>query len=155
MTEWGILNDGLAKQFKELLNLRNPAVHFGSLEDRQNKSGQAVNGVYSVTSKMFGMESGHFFICEGELYIPQDKIEEPLVREFIVPHCYLLEYKHRVENRDDKLKIVDDESYNDIQVSDEEFSEFRKAWKRGKDMGENTSPKSSDKDQKKSPNQAN
>ena len=155
LSEWGILNDDLAQQFKELLNLRNPAVHFGSLEDRQKKSGQAVNGVYSVTSKMFGMDSGHFFVCENELYIPKDKVAEPLVKEFIVPHCYLLGYKHRVEDRDGKLTIVDDEMYHDIQLSDDEFSEFRKAWKKGNDMGKSFSRNSSDKDQKSSPNHAN
>ena len=155
MSEWGILNNDLSQKFKELLNLRNPAVHFGSLEDRQNKSGQAVKGVYSVTSKMFGMASGNFFACEGELYIPKEKEEEPLVKVFIVPHCYLLGYKHRVENRDDKPTIVDDEFYSDIKLSDEEFSEFRKAWKNGNDMFNNFSRKSPDKNQNSFPNHAN
>jgi len=155
LSEWGILNDDLAQQFKDLLNLRNPAVHFGDIEDRQNKSGRAVKSVYSVTSKMFGMDSGHFFVCEGELYIPKDKVEEPLVKEFIVPHCYLLGYKHRVGNRDGKPTIVDDEIYSEIQLSDEEFIEYRKAWRKGEDMGGNLSQKSPDKDHNEPPNHAN
>ena len=156
LSEWGILNADLAQQFKELLDLRNPAVHFGSLKDLQNKSGQAVKGVYSVTSKMFGIECGSFFVCKGEYYIPKDKVEDPLVKEFIVPHCDLLGYKHRIENREGKLTIVDDETYSDIQLTDEEFAEFRKAWETSEeDMGENFSRKSSDKDQEIPPNQAN
>ena len=135
MSDWRILNDDLAQQFEELLNLRNPAVHFGSLEDCHNKAGRAVNGVYSVTSKMFGMDSGNFFLCEGELYIPKDRVEEPLVKEFIVPHCCFLGYKHRVDNRHGKPTIVDDETYDDIQLTDEEFTEFRKDWRKGEDKG--------------------
>lgn len=151
LSDWRVLNDDMAQQFEELLSLRNPAVHFGSLNDRQNKASQAVGGVYSVTSKMFGMDSGHFFECEGEFYIPKDKIEEPLVKEFIVPHCYLLGYKHRVENRDGKPTIVDDETYHDIQLTDQKFAELRKAWRKGEDRGKDISRKSSDTDQENIP----
>ena len=147
LSDWRVLNDDLAQQFEELLKLRNPAVHFGSLEDHQNKASQAVNGVYLVTSKMFGMDSGHFFVCEGELYISKDKVEEPLVKEFIVPHCCLLGYKHRVEDRNGKPTIVDDEPYPDIQLTDQEFAEFRKAWRKGEDRGKDISRKSSHKNQ--------
>jgi len=133
LSEWGVLNDELSQNFKELLKLRNPAVHFGSLSDRQEKANLAVNGIYYVTSKMFGMDSDYFFVCEGEFYIPKNKIDEPLVKEFIVPHCYFLGYKHRVENINGKPTIVDDDPYPDIELSDEEFTEFRKAWNRGED----------------------
>jgi hypothetical protein len=151
LLDWNVLNNDLAQQFKELLNLRNPAVHFGDLADRQKKAGQAVNAVYSVTSAMFGTKSGHFFVCEGELYVPKDKVEEPLVKEFIVPHCFLLGYKHRVESRDGKLTVVDDETYQDIQLTDDEFIEFRKAWSKGEDKGKDLSPGSSNENQEKIP----
>jgi hypothetical protein len=82
---------------------------------------------------MFGLDSGHFFICEGEVYIPKDKIDDPPVKEFIVPHCHLVGYKHRVESQDGALTIIDDEPYLETELSDEEFIDFRKAWRSGID----------------------
>jgi hypothetical protein len=46
-----------------------------------------------------------------------------------------------VENRDGKLVIIDDEIYNEIQLTDKEFIEYRKAWRKGEDMGGNLSQK--------------
>jgi hypothetical protein len=133
LSEWRIVDDTLSQRFAELLDLRNPAVHFGSLSDRQQKTKLAVDHVYYVTSKMFGLESENFFRCDGEVYVCQHKAGEPLAKEFIVPHCHFVGYKHRVENRDGKLTIVDDGQYADSELSDEEFIEYRKAWSKGED----------------------
>ncbi len=101
LKEWKVIDDDLSSHFMQLLDLRNPAVHFGTLQDRMQKANTAVQEVYAVTSEMFGLKSGHFFDCDGELYVKHKRIDEPLIREFIIPHCNLVGYKHKdlIENK--------------------------------------------------------
>lgn len=129
LSEWNVLNDEQTGLFNELLELRNPAIHFGNLEELQEKAKEAINLVYSITSKMFGQVSGHFFICPGEFYVSSNETEIPLVKEFIIPHCHLVGYKHRIEPRNGEPTIVDDEVYDDQPLSDEEFIGLRTAWR--------------------------
>jgi hypothetical protein len=136
LKEWRILDDDLSNHFKRLLDLRNPAVHFGGLQDKMQNANTAVQEVYYVTSKMFGEASSHFFVCDGEFYVKKDKISSPIVKEFIIPHCCLLSYKHNVESRDGVPTIVDDLSCQDVELSDEEFIEFRRTWRNDVDKGE-------------------
>ena len=63
----------------------------------------------------------------------------------------VVEVERSVENRDGKLTIVDDETYPDIQLTDDEFIEFRKAWGKGEDRGKDLFHKSSNEDQEKIP----
>ena len=135
LRDWGILNKNLATQFEELLKLRNPAVHFGGLADRSEKAHRAVELAYSITSRMFGIGPENFFICEGEVYIRRDRQADPVVKEFILPHCCLVGYKHKVEDRSGVPTIVDDERYEEAQISDHDFALLRRAQRRAKAAG--------------------
>lgn len=133
LSEWNVLNDEQSGLFNDLLKLRNPAIHFGSVEELQENAKTAINLVYSITSKIFGHTSGYFFICSGEIYLKVDEANKPLVKEFIVPHCHLLGFKHRIENRNGQATIVDDEEYSNDVLSDDEFIAQRTVWR--KEMG--------------------
>lgn len=58
----------------------------------------------------------------------KSKEENPLVTVFIVPHCFLVGYKHSVEPSGNGHQIVDDHAYEDEVVDDEEFESLRKEW---------------------------
>jgi hypothetical protein len=125
LTEWGILTGELSAKFRNLLDLRNPAVHFGSLEDSMTKAKIAVQLVYDTTDKLFGLSAEHFFVVSGEVYVAQEKETSSLVRNFILPYCNKVGYKHSVEGTPEGLKISDNNQYEDAEISDKEFTRLR------------------------------
>lgn len=134
LSEWGVLKDEIPCKFKTLLDLRNPAVHFGDLEDRRENAYQAVQAIYNITEKLFGHTSGHFFLCRGEYYVKETLLDSPLIIEFIIPHCHLVGYKHRVENINGQLTMIDDKPYDERDLNDENFAKYRDAWMNGNDL---------------------
>lgn len=135
LSDWGVLSDDLATKFKTLLELRNPAVHFGSVQDRSNKAKKAVQLVYDVTAGLFGPKAGHFFMAPGEMYVCRDKETSALVRRFVLPHCVQVGYRHTIQGQPPNLRVRDDDPYDGEDIDDEEFTRRRTAFRESADAG--------------------
>ena len=135
LSSWGILDSKLQQEYVQLADVRRKAIHLRSVEDFHKQSLRAVNTILMIVDNLFGLGSGVFFWCPGELYVKKDKETLPLVREFIIPKCFLLGYKHRVISvgSDESLVISYEDSfeYENDEVSDQRFRELRIEWKRG------------------------
>lgn len=128
LRDWSVLTSDLATKFSTLLELRNPAIHFGSVNDRASKAKESVQLVYDVTAALFGRMAGHFFMAPGELYVCHDKENDPLVKRFILPHCHHVGYRHTLEGGPQGFRVKDDETYDTGDIDDEEFTRRRKAF---------------------------
>ena len=135
LNDWGVLTADLPTKFETLLGLRNPAVHFGSVDDRISMAKDAVQLVYDVTSGLFGRKAGHWFMAPGEMYVRRDKEADPLVRRFILPHCVHVGYAHRIEGAPPTLRLVDDASYEGEEIDDDEFVRRRKTFRESAGSG--------------------
>ena len=124
---WKVLDKQVAKNFQDLLDLRNPAVHFGKVGDRTSRAQSSVRLIYSITNLLFGQSIARFFWVTGEIYVKQCYESDPFTKEFILPHCHKVGYRHTIEMRDGRSIMVDQGPYQAKQITDEEFIEFRKA----------------------------
>ncbi len=128
LIDWRILGPEIAGNFKKLLDLRNPAVHFGQVEDRLSRAQTALQLVYRITSSLFGRGIPQFFWAPGEIYVKKVYESNPFTKEFIIPHCLFVGYRHRIENKGGQWVVVDDQTYEDRGITDEEFTQMRFQW---------------------------
>lgn len=73
----------------------------------------------------------NFFWTPGVPFVRKNREKEPVVREFILPNCALVTYKHTVELGSEigKMVIRDDRSVPDKDVTDEKFIELVKKFR--------------------------
>jgi len=137
LREWKILDDALVAHFRELLKLRAiGAVPYGDVTQRSQRAKTAVGELYAVVSRRFGIRTGPFFMCQGEIYVRRSSEPDPFVKTFILPHCHRLSYIHRVEGTLSNRVAKDDLPAATGELTDEEFCEYRRAWRdEGVDRG--------------------
>jgi hypothetical protein len=132
LVEWKIIDKELEIDYRKLAKLRNESIHFGNIKDIQDSSLNALKIVMLITDKLFGLKNDLYFWCPGEIYVKKEKEPEPFVREFILPNCVLLGYKHStVETKDNpkySFRYQDRYDYESCQVSDEEYRRLRIEW---------------------------
>jgi hypothetical protein len=54
--------------------------------------------------------------------------EESIVKEFFIPNCPLVGYKHFLEGGTNSLIIRDNFDYEPLEVDDDEFRHLREEW---------------------------
>jgi hypothetical protein len=128
LVDWGILLEGVPQLFKDLLEVRNASIHFGShLEtDSRTPALQALNLVHNIMIEQFGSRPGgkrNWFIngAPGFPFIKKEFEEIPFIKEFYIPSAILLGPYHRIASDDNNLRIYDHENYEDREISDDEF----------------------------------
>jgi len=126
---WNVIDSGVERDYRGLADLRNKSVHFGNISNIRELSIAALKKVMGITDKLFGQKSDYFFWCPGEIYVKKEKEKEPFVREFIIPNCVYLGYKHTTgpgkEPNVISIHYEDCADYEDRQVSDAEFRQLR------------------------------
>jgi hypothetical protein len=58
---------------------------------------------------------------KGTVYIKREWEKNPFVKEIYLPNCALVGPKHRMEKHEGRWLAVDDQEYEDREVTDEEF----------------------------------
>lgn len=90
--------------------------------------------------KRFGFKSNvppvndlNFFWTPGAPFVRKNREKEPVVREFILPNCALVTYRHTVELGPEigKMILRDDPSVPGKDVTDDEFIELVKKFREG------------------------
>jgi hypothetical protein len=131
LTDWQTLDQKQRTEFNELLGLRNPAVHFGSVLERETSSRRAVQLVYSITESLFSPAHDRFSWTPGEIYIKKSYETDPLTLEFVLPHCIQVGYAHTIEQVEIegsvRLAVQDNQLYDTSEISDDEFRVLREA----------------------------
>jgi len=138
LQDWNIIDDHLAGIYDKLHKVRIDAVHLKVVRDFRAEALFALQQIMEITDALFGLRKDIFFWVPGEPYIRKDKEEEPIVKEFFIPNCRLLGYKHSVlslrpSSRGVGIKFDDPYEYEDREISDEEFRRLREEWRKSQD----------------------
>jgi hypothetical protein len=123
------VDSDVAAHFTRLQELRNPSVHYGDVAKRADGAKTAIDALYAIARLMFGQSATQFFMCDGELYVKEAFEENPFTKEFLVPHCHKLGYRHTAENRDGGIVLTDGNSYGSEAMTDDDFCKYRRAWR--------------------------
>jgi hypothetical protein len=99
-------------------------------QDPQKLTIDAINNVNFIVDNIFGILNRKdillLFDVPGEIYIKKEAEKIPLVQEFYLPSAFLVGYKHTTN---ESGKIID-ETYEDKEISDEEFVNLRISFKK-------------------------
>lgn len=128
---WNVLLPEVGMLFKEFVTLRNRTIHFNPEIDTNDRelALEAIHIVQRIVEAQFGaIGAKPWFILTipGEIYIKKNFEDIPFVRKVYLPNSSLVGPKHRLEFQAGKWIVHDDCVYDDIEISDEQFSELRK-----------------------------
>lgn len=88
---WNILNVNQKEWFKNLLDIRNRAVHFQPSFNPQKDSLDAIKTLHKIIDSYFSpferKDVVRLFEIPGEIWVREDKLSDPFVRAFILPCC--------------------------------------------------------------------
>ncbi|KKR84977.1 MAG: hypothetical protein UU48_C0001G0054 [Candidatus Uhrbacteria bacterium GW2011_GWF2_41_16] len=88
---WNLLNTNQKGWFKDLLDIRNRAVHFQSAFDPQPDSLKAVQILHKIIDSYFSpferKDVLRVFEIPGEIWVKEEKLNDPFVKAFILPCC--------------------------------------------------------------------
>jgi len=126
--DWKVITseDAMIK-YKKLTAIRHGFIHFSKLEDIEQKALETLRIIYDITTYFFaiGYRQDIYFWCSGEIYIKKEAEQIPFVREMILPHCLLAGYKHKIETVNNGFVMRDESTYDEKEISDEEFVKLR------------------------------
>jgi hypothetical protein len=129
---WGVFRADVAGPFRKLAKLRNAAIHFRPEVDTNDRALalEAVKLLAEVINEQFGGFGRHpwFIPTDGLSFIKKEWESAPFIRRVYVPNCFLVGPKHDLELGPNGWVIRDDHTYEDREISDDEFIEsFRQA----------------------------
>lgn len=125
LSKWNVIQSQTIINFNKLKDLRHRSIHYEPIHDLRHRALSALRCIMSITKDLFGLRSDIIFWVPGEPYIQKDKEEMPIVREFYIPNCLLVGYKHTVNIDTKGLIFQDDFDYESTDISDDEFRLLR------------------------------
>ncbi len=133
LKDWNLIGDELANDYFKLHEVRIENVHLKGFRDFRSEARFALQQIMKITDALFSLRKDIFFWVPGEPYIRKDKEEEPIVKEFFIPNCKLLGYKHpapRLETLPEGIVFIFDDPYDyeHREITDEEFKRLREEW---------------------------
>lgn len=127
LESWGILDEEVANNFRNLEELRNRSLHF-NLETYANTREDALSAIITLSKiidKQFGTFGTHRWFLEGTkgvCFIKKEFEKDPFVKTFYLPQCAYVGPYHQVGGFNRKgFEIFDFDSYDGGEISDEEF----------------------------------
>lgn len=133
---WKVLVPDAAKAFRGLKDIRNRrAIHFDPATDSDDRDLAlvAVRSLNEVISVQFGVSGSEPWFIKGvrggECYVKKELESDPFVRLVYLTNSYLVGPCHRLEPAGefgkDGWKIIEESSYEDREISDEQFGQLR------------------------------
>ena len=129
LESWNILLPNVASAFKDLKDIRNEAIHFNPETDTndRNLAILAFKQVREIIEKQFGVDTQPWYILtDGVTFIKKEYEDQPFIKEIILPNCKLVGYRHTLERENNSWVVHDNHSYNNKEVSDDEFIQLFK-----------------------------
>ena len=126
LASWNILQPDPVARFRELKKIRHDNIHFGYSTD-YNDRGYALEALLKMAEIIKGQFAAGgslpWFISNvrGVTYIKKEYETDPFVKNIYLPSCALVGPDHRMEIENDSLKVVDENQYEERDISDEEF----------------------------------
>ncbi|WP_410769495.1 hypothetical protein [Fontibacillus sp. BL9] len=128
LESWNVLLPDVVKYFTELKELRNYSIHFNPETEKLDKqlAFKAINLLSEIISNQFGIGNQPWFIpsMPGDFYIKKEAEDWPFVKQFIIPSCALVGYLHRLEHDGNWFKVVDDNQYENKEITDDEYRDL-------------------------------
>ncbi len=130
---WEIFDDWVSEIFLKLKDIRNKkAIHFNvEIENNQKLREitlEAIKYIYGIIDLQFWWiwKNKKWLIewTKWAFFIKKEYENNPFVKNIIIPSCILVWNKHRVEYINWKLVIIDNNEYENIEITDEEFAKF-------------------------------
>ncbi len=94
LQDWEVISENVAKLFLRLEKFRNNSVHYNDNYNFASNSYNAVKTLAKIIDLQFNYISRKdlfwVFDIPGEIWVKSDVIDKPFVKEFILPHCWLL-----------------------------------------------------------------
>lgn len=134
LKEWNIIDDELEKKYLKLSQLRKESIHYQpKAQDIESMSLEAINIMNFIIEQLFGLSRKDIllvFDVPGEIYIKKEAEQLPLVKAFYIPASAYVGYKHKIANDPaaGKWIIRDPHTYEDKEITDEEFVKLRKEY---------------------------
>lgn len=127
---WNVLLTDVGDNFRQFEVIRNRAIHFRPETDTNDRALalEAIQLLQRIVQTQFGSFGPQpWFIrnIPGEAYIKKDCEDIPFIRKVYLPNCALVGPKHRLDMKSGKWIVLDDNIYENIEISDEEFRELR------------------------------
>lgn len=126
LSAWGVLLPNVAGDFRKLEEMRQGAVHFRREVNQQarQRALDAIKCLARITEVQFGAfgtQPWFIPIGWGEVFIRKAWESNPFIKEVYLPCCTLVGYKSSMGGTFPHLVAVDTESYEDREITDEEF----------------------------------
>lgn len=91
LESWNLLTPSQKGWFKDLLDIRNRAVHFQSAFNPQDDSLKAIQILHKIIDSYFSpferKDVLRVFEIPGEIWVKEEKLNDPFVKAFILPCC--------------------------------------------------------------------
>jgi len=126
LSNWKVLQPNPEVRFRELKRIRHDNIHFSYSTDYNDRK-YALEALLKMTEIIEGQFAASgalpWFIpnVKGVTYIKKKYENDPFVKEIYLPSCALVGPNHRMEVDNGQLKVVDEEEYEERDISDEEF----------------------------------
>jgi hypothetical protein len=130
LESWGVLLPEAATQFRELLELRNRAIHYnpGIAEKQREMAIAAQKHLHRIISIQFGAFGNQpWFIPDaaGVVFIRKGWEDNPFVKLVYIPASVYVGPRHYIEIDDQTGEwTVYDEQYEDREITDEQYLEM-------------------------------
>lgn len=134
LIEWNVLQPDAADGFRNLMIVRNQAIHFKPDVDKNDrelalKSIKLLHKVIEKQFSSFGPMPWYITKIPGECYIKKDWEANPFVKKICIPNCIYVGPKHKIGVENNQFIAYDVDTYEDKKISDEEFIELRNKFK--------------------------
>ncbi len=94
LEDWQIISKEVSELFNKLKKYRNDSIHYNDDYDFELNSHDAVKTLAEIINKHFNYHNRTdlFWVYNipGEIWVKSEKINDPFVKEFVLPHCLQL-----------------------------------------------------------------
>jgi len=141
LAAWDVLLPQTQANFQQLMEKRNRAIHFGPETDQNVRelALDAISCLQKIIGEQFsGFGSQPWFIADipGEIYIKKGWESRPFIRVVYLRNGLRVSPRHKIESMHPKLQVVDFDLQSEGEdISDEEFSRLRLAFREGGQNG--------------------
>jgi len=126
--KWNILSPNTVIYFNNLKEIRNNNIHFNYSTDYNDRT-YALNAIKEmnniITEQFIAFGKSPWFIpkTKGAFYIKKSYEENPFIKEIYIPNCFYVGPNHKVtfDKERNSFGVVDNDSYANIDISDEEY----------------------------------
>jgi len=94
LKDWWVISEEVASRFLKLKQYRNDSIHYNEGYNFEDNAYDAIKTLANIIDLQFNYlnRKDLFWVFDvpGEIWVKTEAIENPFVKEFILPHCSLL-----------------------------------------------------------------